>query len=154
MTRDRVLRRHHDSPDSDLRVAVVGRAMFLGTMTGLASGAAGGCAAEVGAGELYGAGLVAGIVGAAVGVVVGALLAPAMLRLAWRRAHPAERPAAAALGVAVAAGMWLAVSGGAWVLHAGTVVAMVVAGAVTWWALPWVLRPVRGDYRAYPGTES
>lgn len=154
MTSDRVHRRHHDSPDSDLRVAVVGRALFLGTMTGLASGAAGGCAAEVGAGELYGAGFFAGIVGALVGFVAGALLAPAMLRLARRGAHPAERPAAAALGVLVAAGMWLAVTGGAWVVHAGTVVSMIVAGAATWWALPWVLRPVRGDYRAYPGTES
>ncbi len=153
MTSDRAARRHSDSPESDLRVAVVGRALFLGTMTGIASGAIGGSAAELGAGELYGAGVFAGIVGAVVGFVAGSLLAPVMLRLARRRPHAAERPAAAALGVLVAGGMWFGVSSGPWVLHAGTIVSMAVAGAMSWWALPWVLRPVRGDHRAMPGTE-
>jgi hypothetical protein len=154
MTSDRAARRHPDSPDSDLRVAVVGRALFLGTMTGIASGAVGGSAAELGAGELYGAGVFAGIVGAVAGFVAGALLAPVMVCLARRRPSAAERPAVAALGVLLAVGMWLGVSGGSWVLHAGTVVSMAVAGAMSGWALPWVLRPVRGDHRVMPGTQT
>lgn len=147
-------RRHPDSPDSDLRVAVVGRALFLGTTTGLAAAFLGGVAAEPGAAAALSVAAIVGMVGALVGFAAGALVAPVMVRLGRRRPHGAERPAVAALGVLVGGGMWLGVSGGSWVLHAGTVVSMVVAGVMSWWALPWVLRPMRGDHRAMPGTET
>ena len=112
-------RRHPDSPDSDLRVAVVGRALFLGTMTGLVAAFLGGVAAEPGAAAALSVAAIVGMVGALIGFAAGALLAPVMVRLGRRRPHGAERPAVAALGVLVG-----------------------------------VLRPMRGDHRAMPGTET
>lgn len=156
MTSDLVRRPHHDAPYSDQGVAVVGRALFLGTTTGLASGALGFQAAAVVDGTESGYAVLAGAIGAVLGLVVGGGLAPVVLWLAKRRPRSGDRAGVAIVGALAAAGPWLGLLSvpvtGAFVVGVGVSVA--VGSGAAWWALPWVMRPVRGDHRAFPGTES
>ena len=69
-------------PDADARLSVIGRCVFLGTLTGLAAGAVGGESLTALTSAASGGLAIGGILGTVIGALAGGGLAPLVLRRA------------------------------------------------------------------------